>query len=97
MINVFNLLLLFYFQVTRQELSRIKDRFRSFLTGETQIAADEAFIKAVESYFEVWEDILLCRVFQFFFFFFVDCSALIFRIWWLKYLCGQIKKRRGEV
>ncbi|MCP9265670.1 hypothetical protein DINM_021018 [Dirofilaria immitis] len=39
-------------KVTRQELSRIKDRFRSFLTGETQIAADEVFAKTVESYFE---------------------------------------------
>ncbi|VBB25403.1 unnamed protein product [Acanthocheilonema viteae] len=41
-------------KVTRQELSRVKDRFRSFLTGETQIAADEAFTKAVELYFEVF-------------------------------------------
>ncbi|VIO87077.1 Uncharacterized protein BM_BM7580 [Brugia malayi] len=41
-------------KVTRQELSRIKDRFRLFLTGETQIAADEAFTKTVESYFEVF-------------------------------------------
>ncbi|KAK6110790.1 hypothetical protein QQG55_41125 [Brugia pahangi] len=41
-------------KVTRQELLRIKDRFRLFLTGETQIAADEAFTKTVESYFEVF-------------------------------------------
>ncbi|VDM98074.1 unnamed protein product [Thelazia callipaeda] len=41
-------------KVTRQELFRIKDRFQSFLKGETQIAADEAFTKAIESYFEVF-------------------------------------------
>ncbi|VDK63642.1 unnamed protein product [Onchocerca ochengi] len=41
-------------KVTRQELSRIKDRFRSFLRGEIQIGADEAFTKTVESYFEVF-------------------------------------------
>ncbi|VDM10368.1 unnamed protein product [Wuchereria bancrofti] len=41
-------------KVTRQELSRIKDRFRLFLTGEIQIAADEAFTKTIESYFEVF-------------------------------------------
>uniref|UniRef100_A0A1I7W030 C2 domain-containing protein n=1 Tax=Loa loa TaxID=7209 RepID=A0A1I7W030_LOALO len=42
------------FKVMRQELPRIKDRFRSFLTGETQITADETFTKAVESYLEVF-------------------------------------------
>ncbi|VDK83689.1 unnamed protein product [Litomosoides sigmodontis] len=41
-------------KVTKQELSRIKDRFRSFLIGEKQLAADEAFSKAAESYFEVF-------------------------------------------
>ncbi|VDN29092.1 unnamed protein product [Gongylonema pulchrum] len=40
-------------KVTRQELSRIKERFQAFLKGETQIAADEAFTKAIESYYEV--------------------------------------------
>ncbi|KHN87867.1 Calcium-dependent secretion activator [Toxocara canis] len=40
--------------VNKQELARIKDRFQSFLKGETQIAADEAFTKAIESYFEVF-------------------------------------------
>lgn len=41
-------------KVTKQELARIKDRFQSFLKGETQIPADEAFTKAIESYFEVF-------------------------------------------
>jgi hypothetical protein len=41
-------------KITKQELARIKDRFQAFLRGETQITADEAFIKAIESYFEVF-------------------------------------------
>lgn len=41
-------------KITRQELSRIKDRFQSFLKGETEIAADEAFTKAVDAYFEAF-------------------------------------------
>ena len=41
------------FQVNKQQLQTIKDRFRAFLAGETQIAADEAFCNAVNSYYEV--------------------------------------------
>ncbi|MFH4980300.1 hypothetical protein AB6A40_007009 [Gnathostoma spinigerum] len=41
-------------KVNKQELARIKDRFQAFLRGETQIAADEAFTKAIDSYFEVF-------------------------------------------
>ncbi|KAK0399959.1 hypothetical protein QR680_003296 [Steinernema hermaphroditum] len=41
-------------KVTKQELARIKDRFQAFLNGGTNIAADEAFTKAVDSYFEVF-------------------------------------------
>lgn len=41
-------------KVLKQELTRIKDRFQSFLKGETQIQADEAFTKAIESYFEIF-------------------------------------------
>uniref|UniRef100_A0A914WLD6 Calcium-dependent secretion activator n=1 Tax=Plectus sambesii TaxID=2011161 RepID=A0A914WLD6_9BILA len=41
-------------KVNKQELAKIKDRFQSFLKGETQIAADEAFTKAIDSYFEVF-------------------------------------------
>uniref|UniRef100_A0A915E6M7 PH domain-containing protein n=1 Tax=Ditylenchus dipsaci TaxID=166011 RepID=A0A915E6M7_9BILA len=41
-------------KVTKQELARMKDRFQSFLKGETQIPADEAFTKAIESYFEIF-------------------------------------------
>jgi hypothetical protein len=41
-------------KVTKQELARIKDRFQTFLKGESQIPADEAFTKAIESYFEVF-------------------------------------------
>ena len=35
-------------------MSRIKDRFNGFLKGDIQIPADEAFTKAIESYFEVF-------------------------------------------
>lgn len=41
-------------KVTKQELSKIRDRFQSFLKGETMIAADEAFTNAVQSYYEVF-------------------------------------------
>uniref|UniRef100_A0A913HX65 Calcium-dependent secretion activator n=1 Tax=Strongyloides stercoralis TaxID=6248 RepID=A0A913HX65_STRER len=41
-------------KITKQELSRIKERFQSFLKGETQIPADEALTKAIESYYEVF-------------------------------------------
>uniref|UniRef100_H2Z3C2 Calcium-dependent secretion activator 2 n=1 Tax=Ciona savignyi TaxID=51511 RepID=H2Z3C2_CIOSA len=40
--------------VNKQQLQTIKDRFSSFLAGETQIVADEAFCNAVSSYFEVF-------------------------------------------
>uniref|UniRef100_A0A8C0EV07 Calcium-dependent secretion activator 1 n=1 Tax=Bubo bubo TaxID=30461 RepID=A0A8C0EV07_BUBBB len=38
----------------KQQLQTIKDRFQAFLNGETQIVADEAFINAVQSYYEVF-------------------------------------------
>jgi len=41
-------------KVNKQQLQTIKDRFRAFLAGETQIAADEAFCNAVNSYYEVF-------------------------------------------
>uniref|UniRef100_A0A915M9Y3 C2 domain-containing protein n=1 Tax=Meloidogyne javanica TaxID=6303 RepID=A0A915M9Y3_MELJA len=41
-------------KITKSELSRIKDRFNGFLKGDIQIPADEAFTKAIESYFEVF-------------------------------------------
>ncbi|XP_048055474.1 calcium-dependent secretion activator 1 isoform X18 [Megalobrama amblycephala] len=41
-------------KITKQQLQTTKDRFESFLKGETQIVADEAFINAVQSYFEVF-------------------------------------------
>uniref|UniRef100_H2Z3C0 Calcium-dependent secretion activator 1 n=1 Tax=Ciona savignyi TaxID=51511 RepID=H2Z3C0_CIOSA len=41
-------------KVNKQQLQTIKDRFSSFLAGETQIVADEAFCNAVSSYFEVF-------------------------------------------
>ncbi|KAK6177364.1 hypothetical protein SNE40_015480 [Patella caerulea] len=41
-------------KVTKQQLQTIKERFHSFLNGETQIVADEAFINAVQSYYEVF-------------------------------------------
>ncbi|KAL3852228.1 hypothetical protein ACJMK2_015898 [Sinanodonta woodiana] len=41
-------------KVTRQQLQTIKERFHSFLSGETTIVADEAFTNAVQSYYEVF-------------------------------------------
>ncbi|XP_071961490.1 calcium-dependent secretion activator 1-like isoform X2 [Antedon mediterranea] len=41
-------------KVTRQQLQIIKDRFQTFLNGDTQIVADEAFCNAVQSYYEVF-------------------------------------------
>lgn len=43
-------------QISKQQLQIVKDRFQAFLNGETQIVADEAFINAVQSYFEVRRD-----------------------------------------
>ncbi|VDM72033.1 unnamed protein product [Strongylus vulgaris] len=43
-------------KVTKHDLSRIKDRFQAFLKGETNIATDEAFAKAMHSYCEVGMD-----------------------------------------
>ncbi|KAK2529403.1 hypothetical protein Q9233_006914 [Columba guinea] len=40
-------------QISKQQLQTIKDRFQAFLNGETQIVADEAFINAVQSYYEL--------------------------------------------
>lgn len=41
-------------KVTKQQLETILGRFQSFLKGETQIAADEAFQNAVQNYTEVF-------------------------------------------
>lgn len=41
-------------KISKQELNKIKDRFNSFLKGETSIMADEAFKNAVQSYYEVF-------------------------------------------
>ncbi|XP_051568637.1 calcium-dependent secretion activator 1 isoform X3 [Myxocyprinus asiaticus] len=41
-------------KITKQQLQTSKDRFESFLKGDTQIVADEAFINAVQSYYEVF-------------------------------------------
>ncbi|XP_069961087.1 calcium-dependent secretion activator isoform X15 [Cherax quadricarinatus] len=41
-------------KVTKHQLDTIQARFQSFLKGELQIAADEAFTNAVQSYFEVF-------------------------------------------
>ncbi|XP_051985607.1 calcium-dependent secretion activator 1-like isoform X3 [Xyrauchen texanus] len=41
-------------KITKQQLQTTKDRFESFLKGDTQIVADEAFINAVQSYYEVF-------------------------------------------
>uniref|UniRef100_A0A8C0HKL8 Calcium dependent secretion activator n=1 Tax=Buteo japonicus TaxID=224669 RepID=A0A8C0HKL8_9AVES len=47
-------LLFHVLQISKQQLQTIKDRFQAFLNGETQIVADEAFINAVQSYYEVF-------------------------------------------
>uniref|UniRef100_A0A4W3H5W3 Ca2+-dependent activator protein for secretion a n=1 Tax=Callorhinchus milii TaxID=7868 RepID=A0A4W3H5W3_CALMI len=41
-------------KINKQQLQTVKDRFQAFLNGETQIVADEAFINAVQSYYEVF-------------------------------------------
>ena len=43
-----------YIKVTRTNLETIRQRFISFLNGDTQIVADEAFILSVESYCDVF-------------------------------------------
>ncbi|KAK3536818.1 hypothetical protein QTP86_027118, partial [Hemibagrus guttatus] len=40
--------------ISKQQLQVVKERFQAFLNGETQIVADEAFINAVQSYYEVF-------------------------------------------
>ncbi|XP_072522587.1 calcium-dependent secretion activator 1 isoform X6 [Salminus brasiliensis] len=41
-------------KISKQQLQIVKDRFQAFLNGDTQIVADEAFINAVQSYYEVF-------------------------------------------
>ncbi|XP_020296895.1 calcium-dependent secretion activator isoform X2 [Pseudomyrmex gracilis] len=41
-------------KVTKQQLETISSRFQSFLKGETQIMADEAFHNAIQHYFDVF-------------------------------------------
>ncbi|XP_068132494.1 calcium-dependent secretion activator 2 [Hyperolius riggenbachi] len=41
-------------KINKQQLQTIRERFQAFLKGDTQIAADEAFINAVKSYYEVF-------------------------------------------
>ncbi|XP_046731429.1 calcium-dependent secretion activator 1 isoform X7 [Silurus meridionalis] len=41
-------------KISKQHLQVVKDRFQAFLNGETQIVADEAFINAVQSYYEIF-------------------------------------------
>ncbi|XP_051528648.1 calcium-dependent secretion activator 1 isoform X1 [Myxocyprinus asiaticus] len=52
-------------KISKQQLQTVKDRFQSFLNGETQIVADEAFINAVQSYYEVFlKSDRVCRMVQ---------------------------------
>ncbi|XP_078728601.1 calcium-dependent secretion activator 1-like isoform X4 [Lampetra fluviatilis] len=39
-------------KVTKQQLQQVKERFMAFLNGELQIASDEAFCNAVQTYLE---------------------------------------------
>ncbi|XP_041802594.1 calcium-dependent secretion activator 1 isoform X9 [Chelmon rostratus] len=41
-------------KISKQQLQTVKERFQAFLNGETQIVADEAFINAVQSYYDVF-------------------------------------------
>ncbi|XP_034547783.1 calcium-dependent secretion activator 1 [Notolabrus celidotus] len=41
-------------KISKQHLQTVKERFQSFLSGDTQIVADEAFINAVQSYYDVF-------------------------------------------
>ncbi|XP_066579858.1 calcium-dependent secretion activator 2 isoform X3 [Amia ocellicauda] len=41
-------------KLNKQQLQTIKERFQAFLSGETQIVADEAFCNAIRNYFEVF-------------------------------------------
>ncbi|XP_053974389.1 calcium-dependent secretion activator isoform X2 [Hylaeus anthracinus] len=41
-------------KVTKQQLETISSRFQSFLNGETQIMADEAFHNAIKNYYDVF-------------------------------------------
>lgn len=52
-------LFLSFFQISKQQLQTVKERFQAFLNGETQIVADEAFINAVQSYYDVSGDCLI--------------------------------------
>ena len=39
--------------MNKQQLQTVREAFSSFLSGDTQILADEAFCNAVRSYYEV--------------------------------------------
>ncbi|XP_056429766.1 calcium-dependent secretion activator 2 isoform X4 [Hyla sarda] len=41
-------------KLNKQQLQTVRERFQAFLKGDTQIVADEAFINAVRSYYEVF-------------------------------------------
>ncbi|KAJ7998946.1 hypothetical protein DPEC_G00210270 [Dallia pectoralis] len=41
-------------KISKLQLQTVKDRFQAFLTGDTQIVADEAFINAVQSYYDIF-------------------------------------------
>ncbi|XP_059184595.1 calcium-dependent secretion activator 1 isoform X3 [Centropristis striata] len=52
-------------KISKQQLQTVKERFQSFLSGDTQIVADEAFINAVQSYYEVFlKSDRVCRMVQ---------------------------------
>ncbi|XP_029682744.1 calcium-dependent secretion activator 1 isoform X2 [Takifugu rubripes] len=52
-------------KISKQQLQTVKERFQSFLSGETQIVADEAFINAVQSYYDVFlKSDRVCRMVQ---------------------------------
>ncbi|XP_001604604.4 calcium-dependent secretion activator isoform X2 [Nasonia vitripennis] len=43
-----------HLKITKQQLETLCSRFQSFLKGETQIMADEAFHNAIQNYYEVF-------------------------------------------
>uniref|UniRef100_A0A4W5MBZ6 Ca2+-dependent activator protein for secretion a n=1 Tax=Hucho hucho TaxID=62062 RepID=A0A4W5MBZ6_9TELE len=52
-------------KISKQQLQTVKERFQAFLSGDTQIVADEAFINAVQSYYDIFlKSDRVCRMVQ---------------------------------
>ncbi|XP_013988918.2 calcium-dependent secretion activator 1 isoform X4 [Salmo salar] len=52
-------------KISKQQLQTVKEHFQAFLSGDTQIVADEAFINAVQSYYDIFlKSDRVCRMVQ---------------------------------